>query len=127
MNIYKFVPKKKYAQVLKETDSEPSDATEIEDESEDDSVSALTESNSVEMEASDEELSSQIEKLVVVEQPVPQLLGVVEGPVLQYLVDTASVKVNCPHCLKPYSKGGVQRHIFYCYKKPILDKDSESD
>lgn len=29
LNIYKFVPKKKYAQVLKETDSEPSDATEI--------------------------------------------------------------------------------------------------
>lgn len=101
--------------------------SDAKDESEDDSVSALTESNTVEVEASDEELSSQIEKLVVVEQPVPQLLGVVEGPVLQYLVDTASVKVNCPHCLKPYSKGSVQRHIFYCYKKTILDNDPESD
>ena len=40
-DIYRFIPKKKYAQVLVETDSEPSDTTEIEDES-GDSESGLT-------------------------------------------------------------------------------------
>ena len=102
MNLYRFEEKKKQKETLEDTDSED-DATES-------TTHSTTESTTHQQERLDP-LNDTNGAEEENEADVSMLSPVAVSPVV-------SPKVSCIHCGGLFKKGGINRHIVYCKKKP---------
>lgn len=103
LNLYRFEEKKKQKETLEDTDSED-DATES-------TTHSTTESTKNHQQETLDPLNDTNGAEEENEADVSMLSPVAVSPVV-------SPKVSCIHCGGLFKKGGINRHIVYCKKKP---------